>query len=47
MRRPLDYERTQKVLRQWRPYRGLVYLQLLLKYLEEKALIAAGAEHRV
>ncbi len=42
-RRPLDYERTQKVLRRWRPYGGLVYLHLLLKYLDERGMIS-GAE---
>lgn len=36
---PLDYERTKKILRQWHPYAGLVYLHLLLKYLDEKEMI--------
>lgn len=35
-RQSLDYEYTRKVLRQWQPYAGLVYLHLLLKYLAEK-----------
>jgi DNA-3-methyladenine glycosylase II len=43
--RPLDYEGAKKILREWRPYGGLVYLHLLLKNLEEKGLIA-GTEHR-
>jgi DNA-3-methyladenine glycosylase II len=42
LRAPLDYERTRKVLRRWRPYGGLVYLHLLLKYLDEKGLIRGG-----
>jgi DNA-3-methyladenine glycosylase II len=39
--RPLDYEGAAKILREWRPYGGLVYLHLLLKSLQEKGLIAA------
>lgn len=40
LRQSLDYERTSSVLSRWRPYGGLIYLHLLLKYLEEKQLIA-------
>jgi DNA-3-methyladenine glycosylase II len=38
LRRSLDYDRTNKILRQWRPYCGLIYLHLLLKYLEEREM---------
>jgi DNA-3-methyladenine glycosylase II len=44
LRRPLDYERTRKILGHWRPYGGLVYLHLLLKSLDEKGLIPALKE---
>jgi DNA-3-methyladenine glycosylase II len=37
-RQSLDYERTKKLLRQWQPYSGLIYLHLLLKYLEEREM---------
>jgi DNA-3-methyladenine glycosylase II len=39
LRRPLDYERTKEILRRWQPYGGLVYLHLLLNYLNEKGMI--------
>lgn len=39
LRQSLDYESTKKILRRWRPYAGLVYLHLLLKYLDEKEAI--------
>jgi hypothetical protein len=39
LRRSLDYEHTKALLRRWQPYAGLVYLHLLLQYLEEKELI--------
>lgn len=42
---PLDYERTKKILQQWQPYAGLVYLHLLLKYLDDKEMIG-GTEDR-
>ena len=49
--RPLDYERTKKLLRRWQPYAGLVYLHLLLKHLEDGTIMTAtgtcsGAVHR-
>lgn len=34
--RKLDYERVQKVLSKWREYRGLIFLHLLLKGLDEE-----------
>jgi DNA-3-methyladenine glycosylase II len=43
LRTPLDYERTKRILRHWRPYGGLVYLHLLLKYLDEKGSIGAAS----
>jgi DNA-3-methyladenine glycosylase II len=43
--RPLDYAGAKEILRDWRPYGGLVYLHLLLKSLQEKGLIA-GIDHR-
>ena len=45
LRAPLDYERTERILRRWQPYGGLVYLHLLLKYLDEKGLIASDSRH--
>jgi DNA-3-methyladenine glycosylase II len=42
---PLDYERTKKILQQWQPYAGLLYLHLLLKYLDDKEMIG-GTEDR-
>ncbi len=44
LKRPLDYERTKKVLQRWQPYGGLVYLHLLLKYLDERGMIASDAD---
>jgi DNA-3-methyladenine glycosylase II len=38
--RPLDYAGANEILREWRPYGGLVYLHLLLKSLQDKGLIA-------
>ena len=43
--RPLGAEGAKEILREWRPYGGLVYFHLLLKGLQEKGLIA-GAEFR-
>jgi DNA-3-methyladenine glycosylase II len=37
-RQALDYDRTKKILRRWQPYSGLIYLHLLLKYLEEREM---------
>jgi DNA-3-methyladenine glycosylase II len=45
LKRPLDYERTKKILRRWQPYSGLVYLHLLLRYLDEKGMIARVEHH--
>ncbi len=39
-RKPLDYERVQRVLAPWRPYAGLVYFHLLLESLAEAGFIA-------
>jgi len=35
LRRKLDYERVQQVLRKWKGYGGLIFLHLLLKSLDE------------
>jgi DNA-3-methyladenine glycosylase II len=39
LKESLDYERIKKILRPYQPYAGLVYLHLLLKYLDEKEMI--------
>ena len=38
--RALDYEGTEKLLRRWQPYAGLVYLHLLLKRLDDQGMLA-------
>jgi DNA-3-methyladenine glycosylase II len=40
VKRPLDYEGTQRILSRWRPYGGLVYLHLLLDGLAEKGYLS-------
>ena len=35
LKRPLDYERTQRLLSKWRPYAGFIYFHLLLDRLAE------------
>ena len=39
--RALDYDSTQKLLRRWRRYAGLVYLHLLLKRLDDQGVLRA------
>jgi DNA-3-methyladenine glycosylase II len=39
-KRPLDYESTKKLVLRWQPYAGLVYLHLLLKSIDDRAMIA-------
>ncbi len=40
LRKPLDYERVQRVLQPWRPYGGLIYFHLLLESLAEAGLVS-------
>jgi DNA-3-methyladenine glycosylase II len=35
LRKPLDYEGVQRILRRWQPYGGLIYFHLLLTGLDE------------
>lgn len=41
LKKPLDYDDVNRVIRDWSPYGGLVYFHLLLKRLAEKQLLSA------
>lgn len=41
LKKPLDYDGVNRVIRDWSPYGGLVYFHLLLKRLAEKQLLSA------
>jgi DNA-3-methyladenine glycosylase II len=43
VRKKLDYDRVQKVLRKWKGYGGLIYLHLLLKSLDEAGRLSSSA----
>ena len=44
LRKPLDYDRVADVLRQWRPYGGLVYFLLLLDYITKAGYLQPNPE---
>ena len=46
LKESLDYEGIKKILRRYQPYAGLVYLHLLLKYLDEKEMIRKPSFHK-
>jgi DNA-3-methyladenine glycosylase II len=41
-KRPLNYESTKKLLQRWQPYAGLVYLHLLLKRIDDQAMMTTA-----
>ena len=43
VRKKLDYDRVQKVLRKWKGYGGLIYLHLLLKSLDEAGRLSSSS----
>ena len=44
LRRKLDYERVQQVLKKWKGYGGLIFLHLLLKSLDESGCLDQGGQ---
>lgn len=42
--KPLDYEGVRRILRQWKPYGGLIYFLLLLNGLHEQGFIESSGK---
>jgi DNA-3-methyladenine glycosylase II len=42
--KPLDYEGVRRILRQWKPYGGLIYFLLLLNGLDEQGFIETSGK---